>query len=270
MAQRASKEPEKEQEEVQQASSAHDIHKAIFQEAEDELDRSTDSLFWSGLAAGLSMGFSMIGHGLLKTYLPKAEWTTLVVSFGYSLGFVIVILGRQQLFTENTLTPMLPLLERKDFKTFWQVMRLWGVVLLANLTGALLLAFVIAKTTAFSPAVLKSFEEIGYTVMEPNFSTTLVRGIFAGWLIALMVWILPNAQNARLWIIILITYIISVAHFSHVIAGAVETFTLAAMQKVAWSDVLGGFILPALIGNIIGGVILVAVINHAQVKGSKK
>ena len=105
--------------------------------------------------------------------------------------------------------------------------------------------------------------------MEPDFFTTLLRGIFAGWLIALMVWILPNARSARLWIIILITYIISVAHFSHVIAGSVETFTLAAMQKVSWGDVLGKFILPALIGNIIGGVILVAVINHAQVQGSK-
>ena len=151
----ASKSTEKEQEDVQQASSAHDIHRAIFQEAETELDRPADSLFWSGLAAGLSMGFSMIGHGLLKTYLPKAEWSTLVASFGYSLGFVIVILGRQQLFTENTLTPMLPLLERKNVGTFWRVMRLWGIVLLANLTGALLLAFVIAKTAVFSPPVLQ-------------------------------------------------------------------------------------------------------------------
>ena len=270
MAQEESKTTEKEQEEVKQASSAHDIHEAILQEAETELDRPADALFWSGLAAGLSMGFSMIGHGLLKTYLPKAEWSTLIDSFGYSLGFVIVILGKQQLFTENTLTPMLPLLERKDFRTFWRVMRLWGIVLLANLTGALLLAFVIAKTTVFSPSVLKSFDEIGYTMLEPGFSTTLLRGIFAGWLIALMVWILPNAQSGRLWIIILITYIIGVAHFSHVIAGAVETFTLAATQKASWGDVLGDFILPALIGNIIGGVILVAVINHAQVQGSKK
>src|SRR4051812_22425274 len=109
------------------------VYQAILMEGEEELARSSAALFWSGLAAGLSMGFSMIAEGLLVTYLPDASWRPLVAKFGYSAGFLIVILGRQQLFTENTLTPILPLLQRKPKATLANVLRLWTIVLIGNL-----------------------------------------------------------------------------------------------------------------------------------------
>ncbi len=93
------------------AVGSHIVYKAILKEADEELGRSTIALAWSGLAAGLSMGFSLVAEGLLQSHLPDAAWRPLISKFGYSLGFLIVILGRQQLFTENTLTPMLPLLQ---------------------------------------------------------------------------------------------------------------------------------------------------------------
>lgn len=260
-----SQEDDKEAEE-RKAPTAKIIHNTIFKEAEEELSRSSSALFWSGLSAGLSMGFSIISEGLLKAYLPATDWSFLVANFGYSIGFLIVILGKQQLFTENTLTPVLPLLRRMNMKTLWQVLRLWGVVLLANLIGAFIIAFVIARTTVFDSHVLKAFEELGKQAMEPTFGTTLLRGIFAGWLIALIVWLIPYAETARLWVIILITYIIGIGHFSHSIAGSVEVFTLAFMEQASWGMVLLKFTVPALIGNIIGGVIIVAVLNHAQIK----
>src|SRR5205809_7766944 len=89
------------------------VYKAIFKEGEDELERPSSALFWSGLAAGLSMGFSFITEGLLHAHLPQAQWTPMITKFGYPMGFLIVVLGRQQLFTENTLTPILPLLKKK-------------------------------------------------------------------------------------------------------------------------------------------------------------
>src|SRR5215210_2529554 len=122
------------------APSGKIVYKAILQEGEEELERPSSALFWSGLAAGLSMGFSFIAEAILHAYLPKAEWTPLVSKFGYTVGFLIVILGRQQLFTENTLTPVLPLLKNKDGKTLVNMLRLWGVVLAANLLGVLILA----------------------------------------------------------------------------------------------------------------------------------
>jgi formate/nitrite transporter FocA (FNT family) len=247
------------------APSGKVVYKAILKEAEDELERPSAALFWSGLAAGLSMGFSLAAEGLLRTRLPEREWTPLVVKLGYSFGFLIVILGRQQLFTENTLTPVLPLLQNKDAKTLGNMLRLWGVVLAANLLGALAFGLVAAKTSAFDPDVRETFLKIGAEAMKHGFGVTLLRAVFAGWLIALIVWLLPFAEAGRIWIIILLTWLIGVGHFAHIIAGAVNTFTLAWAGDKSWGDVLGRFIVPTLIGNIIGGVTLVAALNHAQV-----
>jgi formate/nitrite transporter FocA (FNT family) len=241
------------------------VYKAILKEGEEELKRSSSALFWSGLAAGLSMGFSMVAEGLLTAGLPDERWRPLVAKFGYSAGFLIVILGRQQLFTENTLTPILPLLVRKPHATLPNVLRLWGVVFVANLVGALLFALVIGLTNVFDAETRHAFAEMGSKAVEPGFATVLLRGVFAGWLIALMVWLLPFAESARVWVIILLTYLIGIGHLSHVIAGAAEVFTVAAMGQISWSSALLQFILPALIGNIIGGVVLVAMLNHAQV-----
>ncbi|GAB4469959.1 MAG: hypothetical protein OHK0029_42710 [Armatimonadaceae bacterium] len=177
----------KEEAEERRAPGGKVIYHAIFQEGEEELDRSSAALFWSGLAAGLSMGFSLIAEGLLQSYLPDAPWHSLVSELGYSLGFIIVILGRQQLFTENTLTPILPLLKRKDGTTLLNVLRLWGVVLLANLIGAVAMAWLTSSTGAFEPDVRETFLEISRKAIEPEPGLILLRGIFAGWLIALMV-----------------------------------------------------------------------------------
>lgn len=251
------------------APSGKVIYRAITQEGEEELGRPSAGLFWSGLAAGLSMGFSMIAQGLLERYLPDEPWRPLVASFGYSIGFLIVILGRQQLFTENTLTPILPLLQKPEWQCLRNVARLWAIVLFSNLLGAFVLSLVIAHSSVFEPADKAVFVRMGELALHPGFGTVLLRGLFAGWLIALMVWLLPFAEEGRIWVIILITYVVAVAHFSHVIAGSVEVFTLAALGKAGWGAALGGFTMPALLGNILGGVPLVAVLNHAQVTAGK-
>jgi formate/nitrite transporter FocA (FNT family) len=254
-----------EEAEERSAPSGKVVYHAILSEGEEELSRPSSALFWSGLAAGLSMGFSMIAQGLLKAHLPEARWSALVHSFGYSVGFLIVILGRQQLFTENTLTPILPLLKHKKIQVLANVARLWAVVLIANLIGALAIGFVAVRSNAFSHDVRRAFVEMGHAAMSPGPGTILLRGIFAGWLIALMVWLLPYAEVGRVWVIIIITYLVGLGHFSHIIAGAVEVFALSAAGEKPWLSVICGYLLPTLIGNIIGGVTLVAALNHAQI-----
>src|SRR3954462_9543353 len=152
---------EREQDEAEERSSVNVkvVHEAVRREGEEELARSSQALAWSGLAAGLSMGFSFITEGLIRHRLPDAPWRPLIVKFGYSVGFVLVVLGRQQLFTENTLTPILPLLHRKDLATLAQVLRLWGVVLVANMVGALAIAWLLGNTAAFPPNVRQTFTD---------------------------------------------------------------------------------------------------------------
>ncbi len=248
----------------------HVVHAAVCREGEEELARPPSALAWSALAAGLSMGFSLVGEGLLRAHLPDEPWRPLITKFGYSLGFLIVILGRQQLFTENTLTPILPLLIRRDAATLLRVARLWAVVLAFNLLGALLFAWLVADTAAFHPAVKQAFLEVGQTALAGSFGTGVLRGVFAGWLIALMVWLLPAADAARVRIIILITYTVGLGGLTHVVAGSVEVFYLAIAGAASWTGVIGGYVVPALLGNILGGVALVAALNHAQVVAGRE
>src|SRR3954470_16339326 len=116
------------------------VYHAVRKEGEDELERNTSALAWSGLAAGMSMGFSFAAEAMLRAALPDAPWRPLVAKLGYSIGFLIVVLGRQQLFTENTLTVILPVLRRRDSLMLKNVARLWVTVLAANLVGAFLFA----------------------------------------------------------------------------------------------------------------------------------
>jgi formate-nitrite transporter family protein len=257
----------KELEEAKERSSVtpHVVHEAVRREGEEELKRSSSALAWSGLAAGLSMGFSLIGEGLIRSRLPDAPWRPLITKFGYSAGFVLTILGRQQLFTENTLTPILPLLHRRDRATLASVMRLWIVVLLANLAGAMAVAWALGNTRLFDAPVLKAFAEIGKEDLRLGFGVAMLRGIFAGWLIAFLVWVLPFAESSRFFVIIALTWLIGVGGFTHVVAGAIEVFFVAGVGGAPWGDAVFGYVLPALLGNIIGGVSLVAALNHAQV-----
>jgi formate-nitrite transporter family protein len=246
------------------------VYHAVLEEGEEELQRPTSALFWSGLAAGLSMGFSLMAEGLLRSQLPDKPWRPLVVKFGYCLGFLIVVLGRQQLFTENTLTPILPLLTRRKWDVFVNVMRLWGVVLISNLIGAAAIGWVLVRSDVFEHDVRAAFLAIGHEALQPGWGTIFIRGIFAGWLIALMVWLLPFAEAARVHVIIILTYVVGLGKFSHIIAGAVDTFAVAAAGQTTWTHVLGHFTAPTLLGNILGGVTLVAALNHAQVASGRE
>ena len=241
------------------------VYETVREEGEFELNRTVSALAWSALAAGLSMGFSLVAEGLLRSHLPDTPWRPLISKFGYSAGFLIVILGRQQLFTENTLTVILPLLLRKDKKTLYCVARLWSVVFLANIVGALIFAFVISHTAIFNPEIKQTFGDIGREALEGEWTTIFLRAIFAGWLIALMVWLLPAAESARIWVIIIMTYLVALGGYSHIIAGSVEVFYAVMTGGASWSTYFFDWMLPTLFGNILGGFSLVAVLGHAQV-----
>jgi formate/nitrite transporter FocA (FNT family) len=241
------------------------IYRAIRQDGDHALSESSASLGWSGLAAGLSMGFSLAGEGLLKAHLPEAAWAPLVSKSGYALGFLMVILGRQQLFTEQTLTAMLPLFSpRRPPGIGANVARLWIVVLIANLVGVAVFAAAAAWTPAFSAEVQTAFLHIGQDALAPAWGATFIRGIYAGFLIATMVWLLPGAGPARLWIVVILAYMVGLASLAHVIAGSAECLFVVFKGQATLASYLGGFLVPSLLGNSVGGVALVASLAHGQ------
>jgi formate/nitrite transporter FocA (FNT family) len=250
------------------AIGAHVVHETIRREGEEELKRSSSALAWSGLAAGLSMGFSLVAEALLVAYLPDQPWRPLISKLGYSVGFLIVILGRQQLFTENTLTVILPLLLRRNVATALHVLRLWSVVLASNLVGTYIFALCIARVAIFNPHVQQAIANVS---KEPpaGFWIALLRALFAGWLLALMVWMLPGAESARVSIIVMVTYLIGLGDFNHIVAGSNKMFFQLVTGADTWGGFLIHFFLPTLMGNIVGGVSLVAFLGHAQVVAGK-
>jgi formate-nitrite transporter family protein len=178
---------EQKQVEERLAIGANVVYETIRRQGDEELVRPAAGLAFSALAAGLSMGFSFIAEGLLVAHLPDSPWRPLLANAGYCVGFLIVILGRQQLFTENTLTVILPLLLRKDLRTMVRVLRLWAIVLSANLVGTFFLALCLARIVLFDARTQAALAEIGRAHFGASFGIVVVRAIFAGWLIALMV-----------------------------------------------------------------------------------
>ncbi len=258
---------EREKEEAAQRSSVtvHVVHEAVRHDGDIELERSAAALASSSLAAGLSMGFSFIAEGLLRTYLPDAHWRPLVAKFGYSVGFLLVILGRQQLFTENTLTAVLPVLARRSLPAAGRMLRLWAIVLAGNLAGAHIVAWVLGNTPAFSPEVQHSFADIARETIAVGPGTAILRGVFAGWLIAMIVWMRAATESGHIPLIVIITYFVALGSFTHIIAGSIEALFLVVTGSIPWTQYLTGYMLPVLLGNTLGGVSLVAVLNHAQV-----
>jgi formate/nitrite transporter FocA (FNT family) len=241
------------------------IHEIIRDEGEQELERTNTALALSGLAGGLSMGFSFLALALLRASMPDTGWRHAVASIGYSVGFIIVVLGRQQLFTENTLTAVLPVLTRRDFKTFWSAARLWGIVLVSNIVGTWIFAAIIHAPQVFPTDVTNAFQNVAQEAIPPVFYATLVKAFLAGWLIALMVWILPAAQSARILVILIITYVVSLAHLSHIVAGSTEAAYDVLSGGATFGQYCVLFLIPTLIGNILGGVLLVTILNHGSI-----
>ena len=175
------------------------------------------------------------------------------------------MLGRQQLFTENTLTPVLPLLHHRNLPVLRSVLVLWAIVLAANVVGAWLIAAALARTSVFDPHVLATFAVLAHRTMESGFDVTFARAVFAGWLIALMVWLLPADHGSRMLIIVFITYIIALCQFPHVIAGAVDAAFIVQVGQASVGEFFVRFFVPTLCGNFVGGVALVAALNYGQV-----
>lgn len=246
--------------------SAAEIHENVRLVAEEEMRRPASDLAWSALAAGLTIGFSFLAAAYLTLWVPPS-FAPLAIAAGYPLGFIFVVQARNQLFTENTLEPVIPFLQRRDRKTLMLVFRIWAVVLAGNLIGALVFALLASHTPLLDGRMHDALATVAVGGTSGGFATVAYRAIFGGWLIALMAWLVSStrATGAQVLYIWITTAPIAAFGFRHSIAGAVEAFYLALSGAAAWGAMLGGFLVPAIIGNVIGGVVLVAMLNHSQV-----
>lgn len=247
-------------------SRAAAVHEIIRQEGTKELERDVWALLWSAVAAGLSMGASLMAKGIFHVKLDGVPGAFLLENFGYTFGFIIVIMARQQLFTENTLTAVLPVMNKPNKTNLILLMRLWGLVLCGNLIGTGLVAFIFWHLPVFDVETREAFVTISQQVMNNSPTEMFANAVISGWIIASMVWMFPSAGAAKIWVIIIMTYLVAIGDLTHIVVGSVEILYLIFSGHLHWQVFLYPFALPTLAGNIIGGTFIFALISHAQIR----
>ena len=247
-------------------SRAMAIHEHIRQDGEKEMERDAMALLWSAIAAGLSMGASLLAKGIFHVQLEGVPGGFLLENLGYTFGFIIVIMARQQLFTENTVTAVLPVMQNPTLGNFGLLMRLWSVVLLGNIIGTGVAAWAFEHMPIFDEETRDAFVKIGMDVMKNSPVEMFSNAIISGWLIATMVWMFPAAGAAKIVVIILMTWLIALGDTTHIVVGSVEILYLVFNGTLHWSDFFWPFALPTLAGNICGGTFIFALMSHAQIR----
>jgi formate/nitrite transporter FocA (FNT family) len=241
------------------------IYEIVRMEGQSDIERPAVSLWWSGLAAGLSISFSLLSQALLRLHLPDAPWRPVLVDTGYSVGFLMVVLSRQQLFTESTITAVLPLFAEFSVRNLALVLRMWAIVLVANVAGTLFAAAFCTFVPVIAPDLRATMLDISREALAFPWWPMLLRGVSAGFLIAAMVWLIPSAEGTQFHIVFVMTYVIGLGTFAHIVAGSMEGFMLLFSARMGIVQLLWSFMLPVLIGNVIGGTALFALISYAQV-----
>ncbi|HAV5546508.1 TPA: formate/nitrite transporter family protein [Acinetobacter baumannii] len=241
------------------------VYEIIRRDGAEELDRPTAALIFSGIAAGLVISFSFVFKAIIASYIPTdAIWTDLITNFGYTIGFLIAILGHMQLFTENTITTIVPLFKPFTLDKLRAVGRLWGIVILCNIIGTALASLFFLTTDLFTPNIDKALDELAHHVASFSATQNLLKGVMSGLLIAALVWMLPSVSNKFL-VIFFMTYLIGLGDFTHVVVGSTEMSYLVWQGEASLGEYMFNFLIPTTIGNIIGGTGVFTLLIYGQV-----
>jgi formate/nitrite transporter FocA (FNT family) len=248
---------------------ADEIYEQVSRNARHELDRPAIALAISGLAGGITMGLTALSTSIVVGELGSGSIARFIADFFYPIGFIAVILGRAQLFTENTLYPVaLMLAERRHA---WTTIRLWSIVLPSNILGAFLFALLATRTGALRPEYVTAMSKFGLEAVSVSASHVFWSAVVGGWIIALVAWLVSGSHSitGSVLLIWLLTFIVGLGRFAHCIATSGEIFAGVLHHQVNASQYFA-WLLPAVLGNIVGGVFIVTLLEYGQVKGGEE
>lgn len=245
--------------------SAHEIFEGVIKSAREELARPTSGLLFSGFLAGMGMGLTGLSVALALSYLGNTPTAQFISFCFYPIGFIVVIVGRAQLFTENTLFPVVLVLDER--KHVLNTLRLWGAVFVSNVAGAVFFGWLVMKTGALPTNFADALAGLGTEAAQGHFTLIFAKAVLGGWLIALVAWMVTAShwtigQVAIIW---MLTFIVGAGRFSHCIASSAEIVAAVMSGHLHFSNYFG-WLLPATLGNIVGGVFIVSVLNYGQVR----
>ena len=247
---------------------AREIFRYVENNAHDELRRSPHALAFSGFAGGLSMGLTGLGVAAAMSALGDIPARDFIAYMAYPVGFIAVIIGRAQLFTENTLYPVALILSER--RHFVDTARLWTVVFSSNVLGAIAFAALAIGTDALNEPIRSHLVQLGVLAAQGSGSHIFWSGVIGGWIIALVAWLVTAShwtigQIAVIW---LLTFVVGIGHFAHCIASTGEIMSAVFAGLVPFRHYLYWLGL-ATAGNIFGGVMIVTLLNFGQVKAGE-
>lgn len=239
-----------------------EIHERLLAGADEEIAAGTRGLFFSGFTAGIAITLTFMGFAFGNAEFPGNPFLAALL---YPIGFVYIILGRYQLYTENTLPPVKLVLTR--LASIPLLLRVWGVVLAANLAGAAFGAFILAKTGVLPPEVLEAGARFAEHGVATAWWDAFFKALFAGWLVAGVVWLGYAARDttSRLLMVYGVFYAIAVLDLFHVVTTAADvSFAAFRGGGASLATMIGQFWLPVLLGNTAGGVLMFTLVSYAQ------
>lgn len=253
---------------------AREILASMIEKGKHEIDREADGLFLSSLSAGLDIGFGPLLMGVILTLSAGSYGdlqTELLLASAYSVGFIFVILGRSELFTEHTTLAVMPVIDGQA--SVKKLGRLWGVVYAGNIIGGLIFtSLAVILMPGLGVITPEAFGIIADKLVSHPAHWILVAGIFAGWLMGLLAWLVTSAENTigRVFFIWMVTATIGMLHLPHSIAGNVEVlFGLFTTSSITVIDYII-FLSLSTIGNAIGGATFVGLMKYGHVtRGAK-
>ncbi len=244
--------------------SAEQIYRQVLHNAQDELKRTSVSLAISAYAGGIFMGLSALGTAIAIGLLGSGPVAGFCARLFYPLGFIVVILGRAQLFTENTLYPVALVLATKKYLA--QTARLWAIVLPMNILGALTFAALAGYTHALQPKVLDALVQLGLDSTAHPAATVFWSGVMGGWIIATVAWLVSSSHSitGSVMVIFMLTFVVGLGGFAHCIAASGEILAAILTHHAAWMT-YPRWLFPAVCGNVCGGVGMVTLLEYGQV-----
>lgn len=246
---------------------ADQIYEQVSRNARRELGRPALALAISGLAGGITMGLTALAISMVVGAVGPSATSRFVAMIFYPIGFIAVILGRAQLFTENTLYPVaLVLAERRHV---WKTVRLWVVVLPCNLVGAFLFAILATRSGGLRPEYVTAMVVFGKEAANVPVEHIFWSAVIAGWIIALVAWLVSGSHSitGSVMLIWLLTFIVGLGRFAHCVASSAEIFAAVLDHQVSAAQYFM-WLWPALLGNISGGVMIVTLLEYGQTKGA--
>lgn len=250
--------------------SASDVYRPIAEQGQGTLRRSSLDLALAGLIAGLDIGFGPLAMAVVAGRLHIAFHTPLqqaliIGSFLYPLGFVFVIMGKSELFTENTLAPVAGMLRGDG--TLGALVRSWVIIFSANIAGTIVFSLIASHVDVVFTPYKEVYRSMGVALTTQPFLQAILAAIFGGWLVALIGWLIQSTKGSAVHFVVIYvaSYLLVALTLYHSIIGSIEVLMgMFAGADITWSTWLGSFLLPALIGNTIGGVVFVAALKGVQ------